>query len=91
MLELHYDVTDKQVGEKAKLIYSDTDSFVYEIEHQDIYKWQKENEKEWFELSDSNREYLQSNENKKKLGVFKDEHNSKIVTECISLNPKCYA
>ena len=37
MLEFHYDVIDKQFGDKAKLIYSDTDSFVYEIEHDDIY------------------------------------------------------
>jgi hypothetical protein len=37
MLEFHYGVIYKQFGEKAKLIYSDTDSFVYEIEHEDIY------------------------------------------------------
>jgi hypothetical protein len=40
MLEFHYDVIDKQFGNKAKLLYSDTDSFVYEIEHDDIYEWQ---------------------------------------------------
>ena len=40
MLELHYNVKYNQFGKKAKLIYSDTDSFVYEIEHEDIYKWQ---------------------------------------------------
>ena len=91
MLEFHYDVIDKQFGKRAKLIYSDTDSFVYEIEHEDIYKWQKENEEDWFDLSDSKREDLQSDTNKKKLGFFKDELNSQILTEWISLNPKCYA
>jgi hypothetical protein len=91
MLEFHYEVIDKQFGQRAKLIYSDTDSFVYEIEHEDIYKWQKENEKDWFDLSDSKRKYIQSNENKKKLGFVMDELNSQILTEWISLNPKCYA
>jgi hypothetical protein len=44
-----------------------------------------------FYLSDSLRPDLQSNENKKKLGFFKDELNSQILTEWLSLNPKCYA
>jgi hypothetical protein len=48
MLDVHYKVIDKQFGKKANLIYSDTDSLVYEIEHDDIYKWQRENETEWF-------------------------------------------
>jgi hypothetical protein len=67
MLEFHYDVIDKQFGNKAKLIYSDTDSFIYEIEHEDIYKWQKDNENEWFDLSDSKRADLRSDKNKQKL------------------------
>jgi hypothetical protein len=85
MIEFHYDVIDKQFGEKAKLIYGDTDSFVYEIEHEDIYKWQKENETDWLDLSDSKAPDLSSD------GFFKDELNSQILTEWISLNPKCYA
>jgi hypothetical protein len=50
MLEFHYEVIDKQFGNKARLIYSDTDSFVYEIEHDDIYEWQRENASKWFLL-----------------------------------------
>ena len=88
---MHYEVIDNQFGVKASLIYSDTDSCVYEIEHDDIYEWQNQNAKQWFDLSDSLRPDLQSNENKKQLGFFKDELNSQILTEWISLNPKCYA
>ena len=65
MLELHYTVNYKQFGRKAKLIYSDTDSFVYEIEHEDIYKWQQQNADNWFDSPDSKREDLQSNDNNK--------------------------
>jgi hypothetical protein len=52
MLEFHFTVIDKQFGKKANLLYSDTDSFVYEIENEDIYTWQKQTEHEWFDLSD---------------------------------------
>ena len=91
MLEYHYDVIDKQFGKRANLIYSDTDSFVYEIEHKDIYEWMRENEEDYFDMSDSKRPDLQSDKNKKKLGFFKDELNSQILTEFLALNPKCYA
>ena len=37
MLEFHYTVIDKQFGKRANLMYSDTSSFVYEIEHEDVY------------------------------------------------------
>jgi hypothetical protein len=49
------------------------------------------NETDWFDFSDSKRPDIRSDKNKKKLGFFKDELNSQILTEWISLNPKCYA
>jgi hypothetical protein len=67
MLEFNHDVICRQFGNKAKLIYSDTDSFVYEIEHHDIYDWQKQNETDWFDLSNTLRPDLQSNEHTTKL------------------------
>ena len=39
MMDFHYNVIEKQFHGKYNLIYSDTDSFVYRIEHPDIYKW----------------------------------------------------
>jgi hypothetical protein len=41
--------------------------------------------------STGKRPDIKSDKNKKKLGFFKDELNSQILTEWISLNPKCYA
>ncbi len=90
MMDFHYNVIQAQIGNKAKFIYSDTDSFVYEIEHNNIYEWIKEN-KEHFDLSKSERPDLKCNDNEHVLGKFKDELHSMVMTEMLGLNPKCYA
>ena len=41
-MNFHYNVINKEF-DNYNLIYSDTDSFVYNIEHPDIYKWVHEN------------------------------------------------
>ncbi len=43
MMDLQYNVLYKQFGDRARLTYSGTDSFVYEIEHLNIYECIKEN------------------------------------------------
>jgi hypothetical protein len=90
MMEFHYNVIEKEFCNKYDLIYSDTDSLVYRIEHPDIYEWIKEN-KNYFDLSDSLKPDLKDNTNKKVLGKFKDEMNSLLIKEFISLNPKVYS
>ena len=50
MMDLHYNLMEPTFGEKAKIVYSDTDSFVYEIEHPNVYDWIGQN-KTWFDLS----------------------------------------
>ena len=89
MMDFHYNVMEAQFGSRAKLIYSDTDSFVYEIEHENIYDWIKDN-KEWFDLSKSKREDLKCKDNENVLGKFKDELHSLVMTEFLGLNPKTY-
>ena len=37
MYEFHYDCMRSRYGNKARLCYMDTDSFVYEIETEDFY------------------------------------------------------
>ena len=89
MMDIHYNVIEAQFGNRAKLIYSDTDSFVYEIEHENIYDWIKDN-KSWFDLSKSKREDLKCKDNENVLGKFKDELHSLVMTEFLGLNPKTY-
>ncbi len=90
MMDFHYNVMQEAFGDKAKVIYSDTDSYVYEIENENAYQWIAEN-KQWFDLSASLREEMKDPENEQVLGKFKDELHGQVMTEFIALNPKCYA
>ena len=53
------------------------------------YEWMKTN-KQHFDLSDSLRDDMKDNTNKKVLGKFKDENNSLPVPEFLALSPKVY-
>ncbi len=90
MLRFHYDLMEPTFGEKAEVVYSDTDSFVYAIEHPNIYEWIGEN-KTWFDLSKCKREELKCDDNKNCLGKFKDELHGLPMTEMLGLNPKSFA
>ena len=75
MMKFHYDVIDKEFNNKYDLIYSDTDSLIYNIRTDDIYDWIKNN-KDHFDLGGSQRKDLKYDQNNKELGKFKDEAHS---------------
>ena len=90
MYDFHYNYIKKKYKNGAKLLFTDMDSFTYEIEAEDIYKdfW---NDKDMFDNSD----YLESspnycNANKKIIGKFKDEACGFLITEFIGLKSKMY-
>ena len=43
MVDFHYKVTHDNFQGWLNLIHSDTDTFMYSIQHEDIYEWIKEN------------------------------------------------
>ena len=90
MMDYHYNVMEKSFPGSYNLIYSDTDSLVYSIRCDDIYKWMNEN-RSHFDLSETVRPEMQDNTNKKVIGKMKDEMNGHVMTEFISLNPKVYS
>ena len=90
MMDFHYNTIHENFENKYNLIYSDTDSLVYNIKCADVYKWIGEH-KQYFDLSDSKRPELKDDSNQKVLGKFKDELNSLIMTEFLALNPKVYS
>jgi hypothetical protein len=90
MMDFHYNVIQKHFQGRYHLIYSDTDSFVYCLVHEDIYDWIKKNPQH-FDLSDSVRADMRDNTNKKVLGKFKDEMSSLLLKQFTGLNPKVYS
>ena len=75
-------------------IWIPTDSFAYEIEAKDFYRDIAKDVKKRFDTSgyskDDNRP-LPIGENKKVIGLIKDELGGKIVTEVVALRAKMYA
>ena len=73
------------------LCFTDTDSLLYEIETDDIYKTMLEHEDE-FDFSEYPLAHAcYNNKNHKVILKFKDELRSLILEEFIGLLPKCYS
>ena len=91
MYDFHYNYMKIKFQKNLNLLYTDTDSFIYEIQSEDMYQ----------ELRDCTRldtsEYSPNNifqiplKNKKKLGFFKDENKGNIMLEFVGLRSKLYA
>ena len=88
MLNFHYNIIEANFKGKYNLLYSDTDSLAYQIEHKNLHKWMKENGDE-FDLSNMSDEY-KVERNNNVLGKMKSEVGSKIITEFCALSPKSY-
>lgn len=91
MMNFHYDFVYNKYGQKAKLLFTDTDSLVYHVETDDLYKDMYDN-KELFDFSD----YAVNNQfhdttNKKVIGKFKDESLGVPILEFVGLRAKCYS
>ena len=90
MYKFHYEKMLKRYS-KINLCFTDTDSLLYEVFTDDIYKDILENADE-YDFSDYPFEHsLYDKKNKKVIGKFKDEMNGIILEEFIGLRPKCYS
>ncbi|KFM68525.1 hypothetical protein X975_13710, partial [Stegodyphus mimosarum] len=91
MYNFHYNHIKKQYGERAKLLFTDTDSLTYEILTEDVYR-DMSFHMHLYDMSDYPKTHaLYSISNKKKIGCFKDEMSSKAILEFIGLRAKMYS
>ena len=67
MMKFRYNIMQKSFENKYNFLCSDTYSLVCSIPHDEISTWVKQN-REHFDLSDSNREDMKDATHKKKLG-----------------------
>ena len=94
MYEFWYSYIKPKYGDKARLCYMDTDSFVMHIKTEDFYKDIAGDVERWFDTSnydEKDKRPLPIGKNKKVIGMFKDELGGKIMTEFCALRAKAYA
>eukprot|EP00732_Lithocolla_globosa_P000147 Lithocolla_globosa_v1_NODE_30_length_9033_cov_22.154583.p1 type:complete len:645 gc:universal NODE_30_length_9033_cov_22.154583:4840-2906(-) len=91
MYNFHYGFMKEKYGNKARLLFTDTDSLCYEVECEDIYQDIHDN-KELFDLSNySENHFCYDATNKKKLKKMKDETEGYVITEFVGLRSKMYS
>ena len=85
MYDFHYNYIKNKYNDKAKLLFTDTDSLTYEIETEDVYQdfWV---DKDKFDNSDypMKSQYFDKT-NKKVIGKFKDEAAGVPICEFVGL------
>ena len=92
LYDFHYNYIKKNYGNRARLLFTDTDSLTYEIEVEDVYMdfW---NDKGMFDNSDypeSSPYYCNANR-KVIIRKFKDEACGVSITEFVGLKSKMYS
>jgi hypothetical protein len=91
MYQFHYNVIKKKYGDKAQLLFTDTDSLMYEIETPNVYDDMKEmGEHIDFSGYPRTSQYFDIT-NMKVVGKFKDETNGTLILEFVGLKPKMYS
>ena len=94
MYEFHYEYTKSKYGDKAKLLFTDTDSLMYEIETEDFYKDIAPDVQTMFDTSNYPTNHpsgIETGVNKKVIGLMKDEAGGEIITKFVGLRAKNYS
>ena len=95
MFDFHYNYIQKKYSYKrAKLLFTDTDSLMYEIITDDFYRDISEDIRTKFDTSDyppDHKSGILTGVNKKVIGMFKDEVAGRQITHFVGLRPKLYS
>ena len=91
MYRFHYDVMLAKYGLNCRLLFTDTDSFCYSIQTDDLYD-DMTTFSDHLDTSSYPKEHpLYSSQNAKVLGKFKDECNGTAPLEFVGLRSKMYS
>ena len=94
MYEFHYSYIKPKYGEKAKLLFKDTDSLMYEIETNDFYKDISPHVRDKFDTSNNLKDHpsgIETGANTKVIAMFKDEAGGLIISEFVGLRAKLFS
>ena len=94
MCDFHYNYIKTKYGDKAKLLFTDTDSLAYEIKTKDFFKDIYTDIEKRFDTSDYPSIHpsgIKTGLNSKVLGMFKDEAGEKQIVEFVGLRAKLYS
>ena len=94
MFDFHYNYIQEKYKDKAELLFTDTDSLMYQIHTDDFYKDISNDIITKFDTSDYPSDHpsgILTGVNKKVIGMFKDEVAGKQITCFVGLRPKLYS
>ena len=94
MYDFHYNYIIPKYNEKAKLLFTDTDSFCYELETEVFFKDISNDVEAKFDTSaypENHPSGIKTGVNKKVIGMMKDECSGKIMSGFVGLRAKSYA
>ena len=94
MYDFHYNYIKTKYGDKAKLLFTDTDWLAFEIKTKDFYKDINPDIEKLFDTSDYPTNHpsgIKTGLNSKVLGMFKDEAGGKQIVEFFGLRAKLYS
>ena len=94
MFDFNYNYIQKKYSKKVRLLFTDTDSLMYELKTDDFYADISADIKARFDTSDfpqGHESGILSGVNKKVIGKFKDEVAGRQITHFVGLKPKLYS
>ena len=94
MYDFYYDYIKPKYDDRAKLLFTDTDSLCYEITTDDFYEDIAGDVSTWFDTSNYSKTHeIYTGQNKKviDIGYFKDKAGGQQISEFVGLRSKLYA
>ena len=94
MFDFHYNYITEKYGNKAELLFTDTDSLIYQIQTVDFYQDIAKDIKKKFDTSNYLEKHpsaIKTGINKKVIGKFKDEADGKQIIHFVGLRSKLYS